>query len=68
MSNRAELETAAAEIIRFAELRGGQAAVTEIATFGWKGDPTTLGATTPDQQFEVLNAIQDHAKSVSAGY
>lgn len=45
-----------------------QTAAAEIVSFGWKGDPTTLGATTPEQQFEVLNAIQDHAKSVSAGY
>jgi len=70
MTNAA-MTAAATEIVAFAEFHGGKERVEEIATIGFKGELTNeLGfpVTDPDQRFEFLNTIQDHAKSIAAGY
>jgi len=70
MTNAA-MTAAATEIVSFAELHDGKERVTEIATYGFKGELTNeLGfpVTNPDERFEFLNAIQDHAKSIAAGF
>jgi len=66
------IRSAAAEIVKGAEFVGGKERVSEIATYGYKGrlNLTQLGfpLASEETQLELLNAIQDEAKTVSAAW